>query len=93
VEDVQQMPLVERDQVIEALATERPDHALGDRVGVRGVHRRQDRVDAKAQRLRDEADPVATVPISNQVTWLHAPRASLRAADARPTAPSDSWSR
>lgn len=93
VEDVLQMPFVEHDQVIEAPTTERPDHAFGDRVGVRGVHRGEDRVDAEARRLRDEVGPIATVPIANQVTWLACPRASLRAADARPTAQSDSWSR
>ena len=30
-----QMPFVDGDDVIEALAPERPDHPLGDRVGVR----------------------------------------------------------
>ena len=34
-----QMPFVDGDDVIEALAPERPDHPLGDGVGVRRAHR------------------------------------------------------
>ena len=33
-----QMPFVDGDDVIEALAPQRPDHPLGDGVGVRRAH-------------------------------------------------------
>ena len=38
---LQQMSLAEHNQVVKTFATERADHALGDRVGVWGVHRRE----------------------------------------------------
>src|SRR5665647_130231 len=44
VEDAQQMTLVQHDQVVQALAPQRPDHPHGDRVGVRGVYRGEDGV-------------------------------------------------
>ena len=51
-----QMPFVDGDDVIEALAPERPDHPLGDGVGVRRAHRSQNRLDP------DPSSACCTVP-------------------------------
>jgi Copper/zinc superoxide dismutase (SODC) len=47
-EHLQEMALVQHDQVVEALPAERPDDALGHRVGVWGLHRGHDRRDPHA---------------------------------------------
>ena len=51
VEQAPQMPLVDRDDVIEALAPERTDHTLDDGVSIRRPHRRQDRLDSDPSSL------------------------------------------
>ena len=54
-----QMPFVDGDDVIEALAPERPDDALGDGVGIRRVHRSQNRLDPEPSRACDEVSAIA----------------------------------
>ena len=54
-----QMPFVDGDDVIEALAPERPDHLLGDGVGVRHAHRSQNRLDPDPSSASDEVAAVA----------------------------------
>ena len=52
-----QMPFVDGDDVIEALAPERPDHPLGDGVGVRRAHRSQNRLDPDPSSAVGPAQP------------------------------------
>ena len=54
-----QMPFVDGDDVIEALAPERPDHPLGDGVGVRRAHRSQNRLDPDPSSACDEVSAIA----------------------------------
>ena len=61
-----QMPFVDGDDVIEALAPERPDHPLGDGVGVRCAHRSQNRLDPDPSSACDEVPAIATVAVSDE---------------------------
>ncbi len=54
VQHAREMSLVEHDQVVQALSTQRPDHSLCHRVRVRSADRSQDRVDADPRCPRDE---------------------------------------
>ena len=54
-----QMPFVDGDDVIEALAPERADDALGDGVGVRRAHRSQNRLDPDPSSACDEVSAIA----------------------------------
>ena len=47
-EDTTQMPLIDQNEVVEALAPQRPDHPLRDGVRVGRADRRQDGRDADA---------------------------------------------
>ena len=73
-QDRAQVALVEDDQMVEALAAQRADQALGDRVRLGRVHRREDRLDADPGSARDEGAAVAAVAIADQVARLFAPR-------------------
>ena len=72
-----QMPFVDGDDVIEALAPERADHALGDGVGVRCAHRSQNRLDPDPSSTCDEVPAIATVAVSDQERWLLTPGGRL----------------
>ncbi len=54
-----QMPFVDRDDMVETLAPERADHALGDGVGIRRVHRSQNRLDPEPSSACDEVSAIA----------------------------------
>ena len=71
------MPFVDGDDVIEALAPERPDHTLGDGVGVRRAHRSQNRLDPDPSSACDEVPAIATVAVSDQEPWLLTPGGRL----------------
>ena len=72
-----QMPFVDGDDVIEALAPERPDHPLGDGVGVRRAHRSQNRLDPDPSSACDEVPAIATVAVSDEEPWLLTPGGRL----------------
>ena len=72
-----QMPFVDGDDVIEALAPERPDHPLGDGVGVRRAHRSQNRLDPDPSSACDEVPAIATVAVSDEKPWLLTPGGRL----------------
>ena len=72
-----QMPFVDGDDVIEALAPERPDHPLGDGVGVRCAHRSQNRLDPDPSSACDEVPAIATVAVSDEEPWLLTPGVRL----------------
>ena len=72
-----QMPFVDGDDVIEALAPERPDHPLGDGVGVRRAHRSQNRLDPDPSSACDEVPAIATVAVSDEEPWLMTPGGRL----------------
>ena len=71
------MPLIERDQVVEAFVAEGPHHPLGDRVRPRRSHRREDRLDAQPSRPPDEASTVDGVPVPHEVAGPAAPGGGL----------------
>ena len=64
------LPFVDGDDVIEALAPERPDHPLGDGVGVRRAQRSQNRLDPDPSSACDEVPAIATVAVSDEEPWL-----------------------
>ena len=64
------LPFVDGDDVIEALAPERPDHPLGDGVGVRRAQRSQNRLDPDPSSACDEVPAIATVAVSAEEPWL-----------------------
>ena len=72
-----QMPFVDGDDVIEALAPERADDALGDGVGVRRAHRSQNRLDPDPWSACDEVPAIATVAVSDEEPWLLTPGGRL----------------
>ena len=72
-----QMPFVDGDDVIEALAPERPDHPLGDGVGVRCAQRSQNRLDPDPSSACDEVPAIATVAVSDEEPWLLTPGGRL----------------
>ena len=72
-----QMPFVDGDDVIEALAPERPDHPLGDGVGVRRAQRSQNRLDPDPSSACDEVPAIATVAVSDEEPWLLTPGVRL----------------
>ena len=75
--DPPQMPFVDGDDVIEALAPERADDALGDGVSIRRVHRSQNRLDPDPSSACDEVSAIATVAVSDQEPWLLTPGGRL----------------
>ena len=77
VEQAPQMLLVDRDDVIEALAPERPDHPLGDGVGIRRAHQSQNRLDPEPSSACDEVPAIATVAVSDEEPWLLTPGGRL----------------
>ena len=72
-----QMPFVDGDDVIEALAPQRPDHPLGDGVGVRRAQRSQNRLDPDPSSACDEVPAIATVAVSDEEPWLLTPGGRL----------------
>ena len=71
------LPFVDGDDVIEALAPERPDHPLGDGVGVRRAPRSQNRLDPDPSSACDEVPAIATVAVSDEEPWLLTPGGRL----------------
>ena len=71
------MPFVDGDDVIEALAPERPDHPLGDGVGIRRAHRSQNRLDPDPSSACDEVPAIATVAVSDEEPSLLTPGGRL----------------
>ena len=61
-QDGAQVPLVQRDHVVEALPAEGADHPLGDRVGAGRPHRREHRLDAEGLRPLPEVAAVDARP-------------------------------
>ena len=84
-----EMPFVDRDDMIEALAPERADHPLGDGVGVRRAHRSQNRLDPDPSSACDEVPAIATVAVSDEEPWLLTPGGRLDQLPARSRARSD----
>ena len=78
-----QMPFVDRDDMVETLAPERADDALGDGVDIRRPHRRQDRLDSDPSSASDEIAAVAAVAVSDQEPWLLTPGGRLRSSASR----------
>ena len=62
---------------VEALAPERPDHPLGDGVGVRRAHGSQNRLDPDPSSACDEVPAIATVAVSDEESWLLTPGGRL----------------
>jgi hypothetical protein len=60
--------------VVQTLPSQRSDETLGDRVGLRCLHRRQDGLDADPGGARDEGGTVGTVTVPEDVMRLVAPR-------------------
>ncbi len=54
-----EMLFVDRDDMVETLAPERADDALGDGVGIRRVQRSQNRLDPEPSSACDEVSPIA----------------------------------
>ena len=71
------MPFVDRDDMVETLAPERPDHPLGDGVGVRRAQRSQNRLDPDPSSACDEVPAIATVAVSDEEPWLLTPGGRL----------------
>ncbi len=72
-----EMLFVDRDDMVETLAPERADHALGDGVGIRRVHRSQNRLDPEPSSACDEVPAIATVAVSDEEPWLLTPGGRL----------------
>ena len=72
-----EMLFVDRDDMVETLAPERADDALGDGVGVRRAHRSQNRLDPEPSSACDEVSAIATVAVSDQEPWLLTPGGRL----------------
>ena len=72
-----EMLFVDGDDMVETLAPERADHALGDGVGIRRVHRSQNRLDPEPSSACDEVSAIATVAVSDQEPWLLTPGGRL----------------
>ena len=72
-----EMLFVDRDDMVETLAPERADHALGDGVGIRRVHRSQNRLDPEPSSACDEVSAIATVAVSDEEPWLLTPGGRL----------------
>ena len=72
-----EMLFVDRDDMVETLAPERADDALGDGVGIRRVHRSQNRLDPEPSSACDEVSAIATVAVSDEEPWLLTPGGRL----------------
>ena len=68
-DDALEVPAVQHENVVEALATQRPEKALADGVHVRRAHRRADHSDAGGARERIEGGPELVVAVANQEPW------------------------
>ena len=87
-ENRSQMPLVEHDQMVEALPTQCPDHSLRDSVRLGRVDWGGDSVDADALGPSTEVAAVEGIAIPQQMSWC-ASRASPRSLVATPRQRSD----
>ena len=72
-----EMLFVDRDDMVETLAPERADDALGDGVGIRRVHRSQNRLDPEPSSACDEVSAIATVAVSDEEPRLLTPGGRL----------------
>ena len=72
-----EMLFVDRDDMVETLAPERADDALGDGVGIRRAHRSQNRLDPEPSSACDEVSAIATVAVSDEEPWLLTPGGRL----------------
>ena len=72
-----EMLFVDRDDMVETLAPKRADDALGDGVGIRRVHRSQNRLDPDPSSACDEVPAIATVAVSDEEPWLLTPGGRL----------------
>ena len=84
-----EMLFVDRDDMVETLAPERPVHPLGDGVGIRRVHRSQNRLDPNPSSACDEVPAIATVAVSDEEPWLLTLGGRLDHLPARSRARSD----
>ena len=76
-DDPLQVPRVERHAVIHALASERPDPALGHGIRVRSPHRCHDRLNSKPRRPGHAVVPVGAVAVSDQIARAMVPGRGL----------------
>ena len=67
--DALEVPVVEHQDVVEALATQRTEKAFADGVHVRRAHRRADHPDAGGAGQRIEGGPELVVAVANQEPW------------------------
>jgi hypothetical protein len=68
-DDAVEVPAVEQENVVEALATQRAQKALADGVHVRRAHRGADYPDPGGARERVEGGPELVVAVPNQESW------------------------
>lgn len=68
-----QMPLVAHDYVVEALAAQCANNALGDRICLGRAKRGADRLDSDPARARDEVPTQRRIAIADEKPWLLAP--------------------
>ena len=73
-QDPAEVALAQWDDVVGAVAAQRPDQALCDPVRLRRPNRRQHGLDADRARLRDEVTAVGAVAVSNEEARAAAPR-------------------
>ena len=76
-DDPLQGPRGERNAVMQALASERPDPALGHGIRVRSPHRCPDRLTPKPLRPGHAVAPVGAVAVSDQRAWALGPGRGL----------------
>ena len=77
-----QMPVVEHQDMVEALATQRAEKAFADGVHVGRAHRRADYPDAGSNGQRIEGNPKLVVSVANQQLRCHAEGVALRSCCA-----------
>src|SRR5258708_2966376 len=68
-DDALEVPAVEHENVVQALATQRTEKALTDGVHVWRAHRRADHPDAGAVRERIKGSPELVVAVASQEPW------------------------
>ena len=88
-QDRREVPLVEHDQVVQALSTERPDHPLNDRVRTRRSNGCGDGIDTDASGTPVEVAAIDRIPIVQQMPRLMSPRCRLEQLAPDPRRRSD----
>lgn len=73
-----QVALIDHDQMIEALGTNRPDDPLGNRVGLRRPGRCPHASDRQARQPAVEVTAIDGVAVVDEETWPSASRSGLK---------------